>query len=193
MKKYLSLLFLSASLAACSTQQTARRTFFENPLYAEYYYDDLVQNIVNMNVQGDPLAKDETYKESLDTARREGLKKSKEAVAKQNEGSMGSFVSVSEETVGEVLWTDSHVHIGPDFQTVPGISLHIYLSSVVDPRDVIFPDKSALDVGELLSPYESQTFEVKGVQSDKEPFHTVVLFDKALNRIHGFAQIRKTQ
>lgn len=65
----------------------------------------------------------------------------------------------------------------------------MYVSNAVDPRDVNFPDDTAIDLGQLESPYGMQRYSVPGAEEEVQQYRTVVLFDKSLERIYGFAQL----
>lgn len=195
-KPSLILLLPLLSLAACGTKSNEGATvtleqLLENPLYAEQYYDELLDRMVNLEIQQDPLLEDGGKQSFVDDTQRDALTKAKEATAKQREGSMGTFVPVKEEPMGETLYVDNVVYVGPTFTTPPGPTLSIYLSTLVDPRDAAFPEEQALDLGRLESPYGAQRYSVPPVENPLL-YRTVVLYDKKLERIYGFAQINRT-
>lgn len=180
------------SLAACSGPKptAAEENLLENPLYAEWYYDDFVDHLVNLEIQNDPALDDSSMKSAADTARREALAQAKDATAKQRQGLLGAFVTISDETNGETLFLENTLFIGPDFMGVPGIDLHVYLSAVNDPRDAAFPDITAVDLGRVTTPYGAQSYDVPVAEEGDPTFRTVILYDVALKRIQGFAQIK---
>lgn len=192
MRKYLSLLSATLFIIGCTAQVAENPTlneYLKNPLFAKWYYEELVQRMVELEIQQDPLLKDAAKKAIADSSRKEALQKAKEAGKKQLQGTMGSFVSILEETRGKVLYVDNHLYFGPDFSATAGISIHVFLTTVVDPRDVNpFPDDTALDLGPLESPYNSATYTVPPVENPLL-YRTVVLLDTSLNRIQGFAQL----
>lgn len=191
MRRLSPLLAIAAFLIGCTAQVTESPTLdasLQNPLFAEWYYEELVQRMVELEIKQDPLLQDATKKALADSVRKDALQKSKEATKKQLQGMFGSFVSILEYVKGEALYVSDRVYFGPDFTATPGISVHVFLTTTVDPRDVTFPDPTAMDLGPLESPYESGSY---GVPSVEDPllYRTVVLFDTSLNRIHGFAQL----
>lgn len=191
-------LFLLATttllLAGCGSTEISLKQQLENPLFAEYYYDDLVERLVNIEIYKDAfpenveLLNDPARKEIMDAARREGLRLSKEAVKLQERGKRGGIVPVLEKARGEVLVWEDRVFFGPDFDLPPGPNLHLYLSEMIDPRDGDFPDASALDLGVLQNPYgtSSQMFP----KVDLANYQSLAIYDASLQRLHAFAQIR---
>lgn len=185
----LSLTAFAVILAGCQKAPvSADPKLLENPLYAEYYYDDLVERLVNLDIQNDPLLEDKSKRGFVDTARRNALQKAKEATRKQDEGLMGSFVPVTEFTGGEVLLLEQTLYFGPTFETAASPDLHVYLSETVDPRDTAFPDPSAIDIGIVKNPYGPQAFD--GIQvASGSVIRSIVLWDNSLERLNGFAQV----
>jgi len=191
MKPFIIYTFAAFLLVGCSSRGTHQFILEEqlkNPLFAEWYYEELTQRMVELEIKQDPLLKDERKKVASDATRREALQKAKEAGKKQLQGMLGSLISILEETTGEVLYVDDAVYFGPDFFATPGISMHVFLTTVVDPRDVTFPDETAMDLGPMQSPYDTGAYPVPPVENPLL-FRTVVLLDTTLNRIHGFAQL----
>lgn len=180
---------LSTTFAACTPQQTAS-DLSQNPLYVEWYNQDIVEQIVSLELNDDPSLKDPEAKELADAARKDALSKSKAAEAEQLTGLMGAFSEVAEPTDGEALLLDDALHLGPDFLSTPGVDLRIYVSSAVDPRDAAFPADADIDLGPLMSPYGPQTYRFPTPSQD---IRTVVLWDAALKRIHAFAQMQKAR
>ncbi|MEK7591434.1 MAG: DM13 domain-containing protein [Patescibacteria group bacterium] len=162
----------------------------ENPLFAEVYYDVLLDRMVELDIQDDPILKDEDKAEIVEDTRRNALAKAKVANTKQREGMMGNFVPITEETKGEALFVDSTLYFGPTFEANPGPSVHVLLTTVVDPREGTFPDETVIDIGPLESPFGAQAIMVPAME-DASKYRTVVLWDTELERIHGFAQLSK--
>lgn len=180
-------------LTACTTSPISTPTEtldnrLQNPLFAERYYEDLVQRMVELEIGEHPVLSDPAKKRLADAARREGLKQSREAEQKQLKGTFGSFTDIEEFTTGNVLYVDNMLYTDPSFETHPGVHLRLYLTTVVDPRDSAFPDETAMDIGRLESPYGAQQYPVPEVD-DMLKYRTVVLFDDGLERLHGFAQL----
>jgi hypothetical protein len=184
---------LSLLLASCTSAPPKQITLEErlqNPLFAEQYGDLLVESLVELEIQNDPLLEDTGKKDRADDARREALDIAKEATKKQRDGTIGNFVPVAEFAKGEVLYLENTLYFGPTFEVVPGPDLWIYLTTLVDPRETAFPDETSIEVAGLESPYGDQWYPVKNIE-DPLLYRTVVLFDRDLERIHGFAQLSK--
>ncbi len=189
MKKILpiAVLFLLAGCTASKSPDLAAA--LQNPLYAEQYYDAQVEYMVSMVIGEDELLKDASVKAAIDTARLEALKNARIATEDQAKGKMGFVVSDMELVRGEVLLLEKILYTGPEFVMTPGIDVHAYLSTVVDPRaEGTFPDESAIDLGAVSGSFGSMTYMVP-VSAD-ESMNTFVLYDEALKRIVGFAQLQ---
>ena len=187
MKKLLLVAILPA-LAACSRQSAALDDHLENPLFAERYAEELVEHMVELTIQNDPLLQDERRKEIADDARRQWFDRARLARQKQREGVQGVFLPMKTFVTGDALYVDDTLYIGTTFDVTPGPALHLFLTTAVDPRDVPFPDPAAFDLGVLRSPYGAQAYAVPRTESSL-PYRTVVLFDTELERLHGFAQM----
>ncbi len=105
---------------------------------------------------------------------------------------MGPIIAVKEDVTGYVLHLDCTVFFSSDFTTSPGPSLRVFLTTTVDPRDVTFPDKSAVDLGPLQSAYGAQQYSMPGDDS-AGALRTFVLFDTRLKSIYGFAQLSQSR
>ncbi len=162
----------------------------KNPLYGERYAEELVDRMVEFKIQDDPILEDEKKAGIIEKTRKEWLEKGATARQKQNEGFRGQLITMKEYTRGEVLYADNTLYTGTLFTTAPGPNLHFHLTTVVDPRDVEFPDETAIDIGVLYSAYGAQTFSVPPVE-DPQQYRTVVLWDNDLERLYGFAQLSK--
>lgn len=177
-------------LAACAPGTSADlRMRLENPLYAEQYYDELVDSMVNMELQNDPLVKDPAMKELIEETRTEALRLSNEADEQQNKGLIGAIMSDFGYAAGEALLLDNTLYLGATFSTIPGPELHVYLTTVVDPRDGTFPDDTAMDLGAIHNAYGDQSYDLPE-ETDPTGLRTLVLWDEQLKRIYGFAQLR---
>lgn len=193
--RILGLVSLPLFLVACtSTSGTPDAGLKNNPLYAEWYYNELTETMMNLEIQQHPIVKDPQKKEAIDAARQDALAKSQEAVKQKESGQFGTLLSVEEEGVGTVLFLNNVLYFGPDTSVVPGVELHVYVSPVIDPRTESgvtigkFPDASAIDLGVFTTTYGASAYTVPANHPD---LRTVVLWDKALDRIHSFAQLRK--
>ena len=89
---------------------------------------------------------------------------------------------------GEVVYVPNMLHFGTKFESSPGVSLRVYLTTVVDPRDVVFPDDTALDLGTLKNAFSAQSYNVPEVENPKL-YRTAVIWDTKLDRLYGFAQL----
>jgi hypothetical protein len=174
-------------LTACASKSADLQTLLQNPLYAEQYYDAQVDNMVNMLIGSGELLRDPEVKAAIDESRLEGLRLAQEATAKQSTGKMGIIASDTEEAVGEVLLVDNILYLGPEFQMLPGVDVRVYLSETVDPRDVPFPDSTAVEIDSIHTSFGATQYTVS---SSNKNLRTFVLYDKALKRIVGFAQLQ---
>ena len=170
------------------TSGSANSDVLRNPLYAEWYYKDLVEDMMNLEIQNDPIMQDEKKKAVIDATRQDALEHAKAATKRRQSGLSGHFTAGQEDSKGQVLLLSGILNLGPDFDVVPGPSLHLYLTTAVDPRDIKFPDPSALDLGVMHGPYGAQYYLLPRGQQDML-YRTVVLWDSKLERIYGFAQL----
>ncbi len=175
-------------LAGCRGQSLTLDHWMENPLFAERYAEELVEHMVQLAIQKDPVLEDSRKSVLADEARRSWLERAQKARKLQREGTVGQFIPTTAYTAGETLYLDRSLYLGTTFETTPSLSLHLYLTTVVDPREVEFPDPTARDLGKLQSAYGAQTYTVPKV-SDSRLYRTVVLWDTELERIIGFAQL----
>lgn len=176
-------------LAACTPSKSADLQMnLQNPLFAEQYYDAQVESMVNLLIGNEDILKDASMKKTIDDTRLEGLRFAKEATEQQAKGAMGVIMSDTSEAMGEILLLENALYTGPEFQVVPGVNIHAYLSTVLDPRDAAFPDTSAVDLGPIRSAFGASTYEVP-VSEEQNKLRTFVLFDKTLQRIIGFSQL----
>lgn len=175
-------------LAGCSSQDVSLE-LRDNPLYAEWYHQDMVDHIVSLELEQDDSLKNADAKRSADETRQASLRAGDEAENMQQAGWLGTFVEVEEPVEGEVLVWNGGLYTGPDFLSVPGTDLHVYLSASVDPRSYRFPSDDDVDLGPLVTPYGSQTIPAP---KDLTDVRTVVLWDAGLKRLHAFAQVHRT-
>lgn len=191
MKKLTATFLLLLPLSACRGTSPASLTLeqhLQNPLFAEAYGDLLSERMTNLIIQNDPLLQESGKTSLVDKANSRAVSLAKEATAKQREGLTGEFIGDKEFTKGEVLLLGDTLYLGPTFETSPGTELHLYLTTVVDPRDVTFPDPSSVDIGPLQSIWSDQWYAVPEDGADFV-FRSVVLWDKELERLYGFAQL----
>lgn len=193
-------------LISCTPAGSISQDPTENPLVVEQYEAELVDHFVNLEIQKDPALNDSEVRNTVNAARASAIERSRSAAAAVESGIMGNFLGIREETKGTALMTGDGLYFGTDFITIPGAELHVYVTDAVDPRDTpVFPDPSAVDLGLLRSPYGAQAYAVPSnvqptpvtgsgstvTETPEERRHaTVVLYDLALRRFHGFAQLR---
>ncbi len=193
MKKYISSIFLLSILVGCSSGSSGSSVsldnLLENPLFAERYADTLVDSVVEFKIQKDPMLEDASKADIIEDTRTKWLKEAQKATVLQREGIKGNLISVKAFTRGETLYLHDKLYFGPEFETVPGPKLSIYLSSVLDPRDTDFPDETAIRISTLQSPYGAQSYSVPP-QEDLRFLRTVVLWDDGFEMLWGFAQLK---
>lgn len=194
--KHSSLLLASVAavaLSACSQNTIARQDLTQNPLFAKYYYQDLVDTMANYSIQNDPIVKDADKKKVIDSVKARGQEHIKDATAKINAGKHGGFMSDHDYASGTALLLDGMLYFSQDFNTLPSPETHVILSTLLDPRAgsgaTAFSDKDALDLGLLQTPYGAQSYEVHA-DANKKTFRSVVLWDRRLERLMGFAQLQ---
>jgi len=161
---------------------------FDNPLYAKRYYDELLENLVSLSLHKDPMLQEKGKEKIVDRARRNALAKVQETKQKQQGGTKGVFIPMEEYARGTALLTGNTLYLSPDFEGTPGLSLHLFLTTAVDPRDVEFPDADAIDLGPLKSAYGAQEF-AANLPLNQVLYRTVILWDAALERLVSFAQL----
>ncbi len=179
----LSLLLLSA----CSGATTSAN---KNPLTASRYGDELADTLANLVIQQDPIAKDPAMRALIDSEIAKAKKIGESARETQSQGTRGTFTPIKEQPFGQALYVSNMLYLSTDFASAPGPNLHLYITQVVDPRDAAFPDKTAIDLGEIKSAYGAQEYRVLS-QEKPELLRTVVLYDTVLKRLYSFAQLSK--
>ncbi len=193
MKKAIFLLSGTLLLTACSGSSSSQSTLedrMKNPLFAEQYAEMLVDRMVELEIDKSPILEIEAKKKIVDETRRSWLELARKARTKQREGIRGVFIGIEEFTQGEGLYVDNTFYTGPTFEVDPGEELHVYLTTAVDPRDINFPDDTAIDLGPLNNPFGTNTIPVPSIENS-ELIRTVVIWDQNLERIYGFAQLAK--
>jgi hypothetical protein len=177
-------------LTACGgTYNPDQKALLENPLFLEQYAEQMVDTMVNLEINENPILEDSAKKDIVDETKEYWLKQSKKARKRQRQSLKGSFITMGEYTEGEVIFTGDTVYFGPTFTSGTGPSVHIFLSKTVDPRDVEFPDETAIDLGELNVPYGAQGFLLSENLQDPTAYRTVVIWDTKLELLYAFAQI----
>jgi hypothetical protein len=187
----LSSLFLAS--CASSGQSGASQALLENPLYAEWYYNDLTETMMNLEIQQSPLLKDAKVKEIAADTRRKALAKAEEVVAKRQTGLFGRLIPAAFPAQGQALLLDGMLYLGPDTDIAPSGNPHVFLSPVIDPvagtGTIVFPDASAVDLGPLVTHYGASAYALPQ-RSDLPDFRTAVIWDATMKRIVAYAQLR---
>lgn len=180
-------------LAGCGSGPSVSTDSLLNPLYARYYYQDLADTMANYSIQKDPMLQDADKKKTVESARERAIQHVKDANAKINAGRRGAFMSDADYATGLALHLDGTLYFSQDFNTLPGPEIRVYVSDLLDPRGasgaLLFPDPSATDLGLLRSPYGAQSYALP--EKAGTAFRSVILWDRRLERMMGFAQIGK--
>jgi hypothetical protein len=161
-----------------------------NPLTASRYGDDLADTMANLVIQNDPIIKEPGMRQIIDQEIARGKSIAVGAREQTDQGAKGALIPIKESVTGNVLLLQDTLNFSSDFETKPGPDLHVYLTTVVDPRDKAFPDATAVDLGPIQSAYGAKQYALPG-KTDPGVLRTLVLFDRTLKRIYGFAQLSK--
>ncbi|MDP7068891.1 MAG: DM13 domain-containing protein [Candidatus Peribacteraceae bacterium] len=160
----------------------------QNPLFAERYAEEMVDGMVNLEIYEDPILEDGSKQKVVDATKEEWLRIAKDARKAQRRGFKGGWTPVKVLTEGEVLYLDNVIYFDSQFDALPGPSVHVFLSKMVDPREEGFPDEYAMDLGEMKTAYGAQRYSVPEVENPIE-YNTVVLWDKKLEMLYTFSQL----
>jgi hypothetical protein len=192
MKHLLPIFTATIILAGCTANTGKNNVSFErlleNPLFAERYGDEMVNMYVDLAIREDPIFENARMEKYINDRRRHWLQAARDATKEQEKGGIGQFIAVKEPLKGEVLYLDNKLYLDTIFYATPSPNLRLHITTVVDPRNIEFPDETSIDIGELVSPYGAQEYDVTPVENPIL-YRTVVLWDKKLNRLHGFAQL----
>jgi hypothetical protein len=161
----------------------------DNPITKARYGDELADLLADLIILKDPIAAKEDMKEQIQAEIAKAKETADEGREEMERGMQGPIIAVKESVTGYVLFLDDRFYVSSDFDSPPGLDLHVYLTTAVDPRDGTFPDDSAVDLGKLKTPYGQQTYNAK--LENPETYRTFVLWDKKLKRLYGFAQLAK--
>ncbi|TSC59264.1 MAG: hypothetical protein Greene041662_623 [Candidatus Peregrinibacteria bacterium Greene0416_62] len=185
-------LLLLTALTGCNGGGSAVtiKERLRNPLFAERYAEAMVDRLVELDIANDPIMEDAGKKAFVDEQRKHWLEVAREGRQRQRLGTQGNMIMIGEYTKGDILYLDNLLYFGTLFEIDPLPSISVFLTSVVDPRDVVFPDETAMDLGPLQSAYGAQTYDVPAVENPLL-YRTVVLWDTELGRLHSFAQLGK--
>ncbi len=184
-------LSIALALSACSSPTV---TLIEkenmNPITASRYGDELADMMANLVIKNDPVIQKPGMRALIDKEIQYGKNIGDEARSLQERGMKGGIIALAADTQGLVLSIDDMLYLSSDFFVKPGPDLHAYLTTVVDPRDVSFPDKTAIDLGVIQNVYGASQYVVPH-QKDPALLRTFVLFDKKLSLLYGFSQLSK--
>ncbi|MBU0458115.1 DM13 domain-containing protein [Patescibacteria group bacterium] len=162
-----------------------------NPLFAEQYSKAMTERLTELVIDKDPIIEDEKKARYVEDTKRYWMDIDRKSRKLQQQGLTGQFVGDKEYVIGEALLINNILFLGTKFETDPGPELHIFLSEVLDPRDLEeFPDPSFVDLGALQSPYGAQRYGIP-VVTNIDALRTVILWDNQLKRLYGFAQLSK--
>lgn len=178
-------LIFSGCMNANTTSITQENT---NPLTATRYGDELADSLANLIIQNNPIVEKEGIKDRIQKEIEDAKKISQDANKRLSGAMMGPLLAMQMDAVGYIAYVRDTLFLSSDFYSKPGPNLHVYLTTVVDPRDVEFPDPSAIDLGVIQSPYGAQQYQVPS-QDDPTMLRTFVLWDQGLNLLYSFAQL----
>ncbi len=192
--QYRTLPVLFLTLAILGGCVNAPRTSIEkenlNPLTASRYGDELADTMANLVIQNDPVTKEPGVLAVINAEISRGKETAQNARDTMDQGMQGTIIPVKESVNGYVLSVNDMLYFSSDFESKPGPALHVYLTTVVDPRDTQFPDKTAIDLGLLQAAYGPQQYRVPR-QDKPELLRTVVLWDTKLKRLYAFGQLSR--
>jgi hypothetical protein len=183
----LPLLAAALLLAACGApaRYPSPQTLERNPLFVYARASLLVQHLTDIEIAGKAASG------SLATYKQAAMRAAQDAQADMSAGWLGTFVPAADDVMGSALLLPGTLFIGPSFVMPPTPVPHVYVSGVVDPRDGDFPDATAVDLGPLPSPFGAMVFPLPAGTAVDGTLRTVVIYDQALDRLVGFAQLEK--
>lgn len=183
-----AVILTALTLIACSSIHTSIGQENTNPFVAERYGDELADTLANLIINKDPMINTPGTQAIIEDEIGKAKTISADAREREDAGMRGGIIGVKEDVSGRVLLLDGKLYLSSDFDTRPGIDLHVYLTTVNDPRAISFPDGTAVDLGVIQSTYGAQTY---AVSSDNDQLRTAVFWDKKLKRLYGFSQLSK--
>lgn len=189
-KTLLIVIAAATALSACGAAGTSIDLENSNPLVVSRYGDELADTMANLVIQNDPVIKEpgmqQLIEKEIARAKSMAIRGRQEA----KEGAQGAIIAEKESVTGYALLLADTLWLSSDFETSPGPDLHVYLTTIVDPRGASFPDETAMDLGIIQSVYGAQKYSLPS-KIDPAVMRTLVLFDATLKRIYGFAQLSK--
>lgn len=187
-----SLVLGSCFLVACNSGTTSIAEQNRNPLTASRYGDELADSLANLIINDSPVIKEPGMQDLVTKEIARAKEIAADARILQREGMMGVLIPVDGQTTGYALYLDDILYFSSDFEIKPRLSIHVYLTTTVDPRDAAFPDPTAIDLGMLQTTYGAQKYAVPR-QDESELLRTLVLWDETLKQIVGFAQLARLE
>ncbi|MFA5799727.1 MAG: DM13 domain-containing protein [Candidatus Peribacteraceae bacterium] len=185
------LLLSLAFVGGCtSTPGTSINQQNRNPLTASRYGDELADTMANLVIQNDPVTKEPGVSAVINSEISRGKETAQNARDTMDQGMQGTIIPMKESVNGYALSVNDTLYFSSDFESKPGPALHVYLTTVADPRDTQFPDKTAIDLGLLQAAYGPQQYRIPH-QDKPELLRTIVLWDTKLKRLYGFGQLSK--
>ncbi len=175
-------------LSGCAQQTTSIQEQNMNPLSATRYEEELANTLANFIIQKEKFTEVPGVAEKLQKYIVKAKNRLADADDILNAGMKGPMLSMKVTTTGYAALIGTKLYFSTDFETKPGINLHVYITEAVDPRDVEFPDSTAIDLGEIQTPYGAQVYDVPR-QKKKNALRTVVLWDKELKLLYSFGQL----
>ena len=171
-------------LASCTTESGG------NLLVRIQRSEELADGLASLIIHKEPIVEEPGMRDYIQREIIRAKQQLAEAHDARRGGMFGFFTPVKSGMGGSVLYKDGRLMFSTDFYSTPGPDLHLYLTTVVDPRDVAMPDVTAVDLGRLEYPYGALTLPVARLD-DPERFRTVALWDVKLKLLYGFAQLSK--
>lgn len=183
----------AAAIAACTKvvpeNAISHGELMQNPLFAERFSEELIDAMVQIQLWEDPMLEDARKAALVEEARIGWFEITRQARAAKREGMLGTWQPIATNVRGTMLLTkDGTLYFDSQFTVTPGLQLALYLTAAVDPRDVAFPDETAISLGKLQTPYGAQSYVLPEEAQDASQYRTAVLWDETLQRIHGIAQ-----
>lgn len=183
-------------LSACGSKPTPEAPrnaanlpyHLQNPLFVERYGKELLGQLAKIKTSDSSFLSRKANADRLESLRTEWRSKVDESEVMQNNNLRGGLISVDADALGELLLVKDTLYFGPETSFVPSADLRIYLTTVVDPREVAFPDETAMDLGPIQSPYGPQAYKAPNVTNPLE-YRTAVLYDPTLESMFAFAQL----
>ena len=181
----------SLALAGCGGSfNTSIELENENPLVASRYGDELADAAANLIIQNDPIMKEPGMQEQINKEIVRGKQIGQDARERMSMGMQGAIIPLNDNVAGTALYLDDVLYFSSDFYCRPGVTVHVYLTTVVDPRDGTFPDATAIDLGPLQYNFGAQRYAVPH-QSKPELMRSLAIYDKTLKRLYALSQLSK--